>query len=342
MNDALVNELRLICQEMNIENETSFRYRDTTYSVSRQEGSQLTPKDALVHEIGEVLYAKVCTRQDLIQDRYPASVQAYTDSEFIKQLHQANHSRQSYEKSWRIYHIGADGRVSVHKGNRSRVAFPGEYVRNKFTGDPPKLGDIVDLLVYPSSLELSPGFYFAFGQRLSDQFDEYALVRIYFHVEAEGAIQLLRVLSQSLNQYRVPYRFKCLNSPSEFKRADAAVLYVSKRYFTIVSQVLEDIYPELEGYLRVEIPMFCYPFKLGIGIADDSGTNESFGKQRCRLLARSLVEMWEKEIDDLDQRFEFLQKQFLDSGVSIHLPFMKKGASDIWFKDQLERGSSHV
>lgn len=133
-----------------------------------------------------------------------------------------------------------------------------------------------------------------------------------------------------------------MNSPSEFKRADAAVLYVSKRYFTIVSQVLEDIYPELEGYLRVEIPMFCYPFKLGIGIADDSGTNESFGKQRCRLLARSLVEMWEKEIDDSDQRFEFLQKQFLDSGVSIHLPFMKKGASDIWFKDQLERGSSHV
>lgn len=342
MIDTVKIEFEAISRDMVIDGETHFRYRDTCYEVSNPDASEIDSDEVLVREILEVLYAKVYTRQDQIQTRYPPSDWLGTNQEFIEQLNQANHSQQSIDRAWRVYHVGIDGRVSVQKGNRSRVALPGEFIRNKMTGALPKLGDMVDLVAYPCSLELSPGFYFAFGQYLTDQFDEYALVRIYFHVEAAGAIKLMKLLSCQLNHYHVPYRFKCLSSPAAYTRADAAVLYVSKRYFAMVSQILDGLYSELAGNLRAEIPLFCFPFRSGIGIADDSGMNESFGKSRCRLIASALVEIWRKKIEDKDQQFKVLEQKFLDLNLNSNLPFMKRPMADSWFKDALKLGDAYV
>ncbi|WMW79799.1 T3SS effector HopA1 family protein [Undibacterium cyanobacteriorum] len=341
MIDLSNNEFIAIARDFVIDGETGFRYQNSCYAVPSGGVNQITPDEFLVREITEVLYAKIYTRQVDILQRYPSSVWPGSDQEFIAQLNKANHSQQSIDRSWRVYHVGTDGRVSVQKGNRSRVALPGEFIRNKMTGELPKAGDMVDLIAYPCSLELSPGFYFAFGQCLTDQFDEYALVRFFFHVHAAGAIQLMQLLSRQLNHYHVPYRFKCLSSPNAYTRADAAVLYVSKRYFAMVSQVLNRLYPELVGCLRPEIPLFCFLFEPGIGIADDSGTNESFGKSRCRLVATALVEIWRNQIKDTDQQLKVLEQKFMDSNLDCHVPYLKKPMTDNWFRDALMIGDRH-
>ncbi len=56
------------------------------------------------------------------------------------------------------------------------------------------------------SSDMQQGFYFSFGNALSDQFDDYALLRFYFNVKAEGAADLLHRVSSRFNHYAIPYR----------------------------------------------------------------------------------------------------------------------------------------
>lgn len=82
---------------------------------------------------------------------------------------------------------------------------------------------------------LQNGFYMAVGnagpqgrgsQRQSGDPDN---VRIYFHFSSAGAIAVMELLTQALNQLFVPFSFKVLYNPSDYKRYDSGVLYFDKK-----------------------------------------------------------------------------------------------------------------
>lgn len=326
---SLMKELQELCRDFQIQDAHSFLFRGEHFQTTQNNKNSKQDQDTmLVDSLLEVLYSKCYMR---VYSTDVEQAESFNDDDkWMSLLEQANQTQLTLDRGWCIYQVNSDGRISVQKADRSRAANPGEFVRDTFTGNAPQIGQLVDLCVYPGSSELQSVFYFAFGSTLTDQFDEYALVRFYFNVTASGAPELLRRLSTTLNYYSIPYRYKCLARPRFYNRADAAVLYISKRYLNIVADIVDEFYPSIKTYLRSGIPMFCYEFLPGIGVADDTGTGESFGKHRCRLLAEALVHAWTDNLYCVEEKIELIRKRFESEGLSLQIPYLNAGARDVF------------
>lgn len=240
----------------------------------------------------------------------------------IPVLSQANQTPDRWDPGWRIYQQNPDGRIMVQKGERSRTAVVGEYAANKWPGMTPTVGEQVNLRVYPGTGDLQQGFYYAFGSALSDQFDEYALLRFYFNVQAYAAPELLAGLTAQMNRYGVPFRFKTLVDASAYRRADAAVLYVAKKHYDLVASLLCDLRVTLGDKLRTSTPMFSKTLVPGIGMAEEPGTGESFGMHRCRLVAEGVVDAWLAGSQAVAARSAAVQQRFATNGIDLHTPYL--------------------
>lgn len=276
----------------------------------------------LLAGLGGLLYSECYTRTRMLGAAPPPL-------NLAPSLMQANQTQDRWDPGWSIYHLGGDGRIAIQKGDRSRMAVIGEYASNKAPGMLPQTGDQVNLRVCPGSADMQQGFYFSFGATLSDQFDDCALVRFYFNVEAGGAAELLRAVSSRFNHYAVPYRFKTLSDAALYKRADAAVLYVAKRYFNIAAALLIDLHGRLAVPLRQQTPMFCRTLRPGIGMAEEPGTGESFGMNRCRLVAESIVDAWLGGAESVEARMNAVRKRFDAAGIALERPYLNARSVDM-------------
>jgi hypothetical protein len=280
---SLREELFAMTEAVKIHALDSFSFKDVLYSTATA-----FPANALglVDALRNVFYSQCYTR--------PAEGggNSLSDHEFLMQLMRATPTVDRWDAGWTIYQVAPNGTVLVQKGERSRAAVHGEYATNKPPGFPPQQGDVVNLRVHPGSSTMQHGFYYVFGDTLSDQFDESALLRFYFNVTDKGAALLLRAVASELNRFQVPFRYKTLSSAAAYTRADAAVLYCAKRYHRVVMDILQSLPEEVRDGLRVDTPLFTKTLGPGIGLAEEPSTGESFGMHRCRLVAEGIVNAW--------------------------------------------------
>ena len=93
---------------------------------------------------------------------------------------------------------------------------PGEYSVADPTGMIPRVGAVVLLRVYRESYAMQAGFYYAFSEAVSDVWDDFDLLRFYFHATAASAPNLVGFLTTRLNRYHVPFRLKTLADPAGY------------------------------------------------------------------------------------------------------------------------------
>ncbi len=252
------------------------------------------------------------------------------DQEFIATLSNANAGHTHWDRSWEVYRLGVNGAIHVKKGDAYRLCLPGQYA---FTGNPgqvPQVGSRVDLLAQSESTTAQTGFYYAFGERLSSEFDDAQLCRIYFAATAAAAAPIISFLSRELNDFKIPYQFKCLNSRSAYTigRTDAAVLYISKRFLEIVLRIIAEGYETFSSYLLKETPLFSKQLFEGIGLADEPGDGKSFGQSRIYLVCKGIVEAWYNGKTDVRSRFDSVANQFALAGISLKTPYLNDGNVD--------------
>jgi hypothetical protein len=256
-------------------------------------------------------------------------------------LSAANATANLWDPQWEVYQVDVDGAVHVRKRDIHRRAVPGEFSNVGAPGRPVVVGARVALLVQKESLQLQPGFYFAFGSAIGSEFDNAHLSRIYFNVPANHADTLLRLLSAECNRYEIPFSFKCLSDPAGYaaQRADSAVLYVAKRYLQPVLRILTRHAPELEMLLRAKSPMFSKPLFPGVGLADEPGTGESFGQSRSRLVADGLIDAWEHGQHDGVQKLEAVRERFRRQGLDLRRPHLNPGNFDCYQNPKLHESA---
>lgn len=283
------------------------------------------PATGLIDAMRNVLYGQCYVRDSMASGAGQSASQNLTPM-----LAQANQTPDHWDPGWKIYQQSPDGRILVQKGERSRAAVVGEYAGNKWPGMAPQMGEQVNLRVYPGSAETQPGFYFAFSNTLADQFDDYNLVRFYFNIEAAAAPELLFSITSNLNYYGVPFSFKTLTDAAAYRRADAAVLYVAKRFYPIAARLVAQVRERLQAGLRPATPLFSKTVFPGVGVAEDPGTGESFGMHRCRLLAEGLVDAWLAGSHGVGARLEAVQKRFTAQGLSLATPYLNARSSNLF------------
>jgi hypothetical protein len=260
--------------------------------------------------------------------RYPVP-----DDHFVTQLSEANASHDRLSRGWRLLCLLPTGRYIAQKNGVIRVLAPGQCLL-----EPPdislKEGALVSLRWPKESTTTQPTFYFAFGEEIGDRQDDTHLLKVYWNVKAVGVSLLVRLLTQRLNRFQLPFRLKCLNNPAAYTRTDAAVLFMNRRFWRVAAPLLADVHRQMADCLEGDVPLFSKRLADGLGVAEEPDNGESFGQQRCRMLAEAIWHAHRLHRRDDYERLEEVARQFELHGVSLDTPHLEPGSVDQyeWFQ----------
>jgi hypothetical protein len=180
------------------------------------------------------------------------------------------------------------------------------------------------------SRRLDEIFYFAFGETPGLQEDGSRIVRLYWNVGRAGAPRLVAVLTRRLNRFRLPFQLKCLNRPRQFERLDACVLFVQRRHFRPVAELIAGSWPELAPELGLRTPLFTKRLAPGLGLAEEPGVGESFGSGRCRLVAEGIWRAWLQGSQDGEDRLRAVAAEFRRCGLDLDRPYLGPASADVY------------
>lgn len=331
MLEPLTSELTLIFQNVIIHSPTSFSFAGqlvaNTDSAAQPYLGSYPAANPLISQLQQHLYQHCFIRKFVgsALREWPAPSE---QDNFLQELSQANQSRERWDTGWQIYRVEASGQVMAHKYGLLRALWPGEFITHDGPGIAPRVGAAISIHLTRESRVLQPGFYFAFGETIGEQQDDYSLMRFYWNINAAGISSLMMHLTHDLNRFQIPFRFKCLTNRAHYVRLDAAVLYVTKRFFRIVVELLLDIHRRLPDCLDTETPLFTKRYADGLALAEDPGPAESFGMNRCRIIAEAIWNAYLQGFQTEQARLEELKKQFNTYGLVFERPYLNPGSID--------------
>lgn len=269
----------------------------------------------------EVLY-KRCYMHSILDP--PAAVNdGVTDPDLTPRLIAANASRAAWDEGWRVDQVLDEGRILARKGGAARSFLAGEYLTHRGLGAGPEAGKPVSIFLPGGSADMQPGFYRAFGETAGEFEDGERTLRFYWNVSVEGAPRLMEAVTREFNRFQVPFQFKCSNRTAHYPRRDAAVLYLHRRYYAIAALLVERVHLCLSDGLNPGTPLFARRLADGLGFAEDSG--DSFGKNRCKILAAAMAATRGKPAEE---RLEEVRRQFERRGLSLDRSWLNAGSAD--------------
>lgn len=333
MEASLSAQLTQIFRAVAIHSPTSFTFAGKLTAepnFSAPISPQVSPasqQSPLIAQLQQQLYQYCYTRRfdGAIHDEASVVLQ---DDNLLRELSAANMSRERWDGGWQIKLILPSGQVIAQKNELVRNVWPGEFLTHGGPGMPPSVGSNISIYCPRESQVLQPGFYFVFGETITDQQDESDFLRFYWNIKDTGAPELTRLLTTELNRFQIPFRFKCCNSRALFKRIETAVLYVNKRYFRITAELLARIQPQLSEHLRPDTALFTKPLVAGLSLAEDPSNGESFGTSRCRIVAEGIYSAYLRGEQTEEARMQDVTRQFETYGLTLERAYLNPGSID--------------
>jgi hypothetical protein len=307
------------------------------FGGERMERAPATPADAAQAESGgiliplltEALYGRAYARR--LGWPAPAVTTPGPDEDLVPALSAANPGRERWEAGWQVRQALSTGRVIAERNGGARFLWPGEFIASDAPGTPPRPGARVTVWRPRESATLQPGFYFAFGEAAWE--DEAAILRVYWNVSPDGAPALTGTVAATMNRWGVPFRYKCLSRRSLYPRTDSAVLYVARRGWRLVRELVMEVQAAVAPHLHPDPPLFARPLARGMSMAEDPGTGDSFGMSRCRMLAEGLWTAWRTGHRGTRERLDAVRQAFARGGVSLDQPW-KAAASPVRYDEE--------
>ena len=253
---------------------------------------------------------------------------AFFGESITPQLSEANRGRERWEHDWLFWQPDPGGGLWATRDLSVVLAQPGQWAMPH--GGMPARGAPLSVFLSKEMPHAQPGFYIALGETPFDRFTEGRMMRVYFNIEEAGAAELVSAMTESLNAFLVPFRFKILNHRGAFTRADGSVLYCGRRYFGVVSRLLPRIVDRVKHALREPVPMFTKMLYPGVGFAEDPGSGDSFGLSRSRLVTQAIWNAWSRGDQSAEGRIAELQSLFASAGLRLDKPYLNAGSADVY------------
>jgi GNAT superfamily N-acetyltransferase len=208
--------------------------------------------------------------------------------DIVAALEAAHAASVRFEDGWLADRVSTTGRVEGINGNRRRVLGPGQYVVVGRGGASAEPGD--GLRVPGSLASVEHGFWVARTWSFVEH-PEAALTRVYVNARLRGCGAAVALLTAALEEARTPYGLKVNLQLRQAQRADAVVLYLPRDRFGSVRQQLAGVAAALSaaGHLVPATPRLTAWLHAGIAAADGQAGGESFGQERCAIIASALV-----------------------------------------------------
>jgi len=335
LNAPPVNEqLKTILRALTIQSAETFSFAgrqfDSASFGSRQAPAGYSPQgNPLVVALQTCLYAH-CYCQPFRGNLADAPAAASPPRDISEELSHANNGKARWDSGWQILRIETTGQVTAQKAGKVRALWPGEFLTYDGPGVPPRAGSQVSVYFPKESKTMQPGFYFAFGEADADFSDDPRLARFYWNIPEAGAAPLTRWITQVLNRYQVPFRYKCLTMGNYFERSDAAVLYVNKKFFRFAAELIAGGYEKLQPFLRRETPLFARQLAPGLGLAEDPGNGESFGMNRCRIFAEGIWNAFAKGLSTEEEKMREVAQCFAGYGLDLERAYLNARSGDFY------------
>jgi len=250
------------------------------------------------------------------------------DQEFYGRLHKSNSGEGYFDPGWQVLRQEDDGSFAVTKGGLTLHIDLEQHLGTEERSV--EVGDSVAIRM-PRNL-VQNGFYMAVSNAGSDTHPH--TVRVYFNLSSEGAVAVMSSLTHQLNETTMPFTFKVLYNPSDYERYDSGVLYFERSNYETVRQVLASVYTEARSHFQPEVPLFTKQLAPGLGLAEEPDskfeTQESFGMNRCQMVANGLLEAWHQGDNSPEARMKAILEEFSVLGINLQHPYLNAESEDIY------------
>ncbi|MEA5598442.1 T3SS effector HopA1 family protein [Rivularia sp. UHCC 0363] len=257
------------------------------------------------------------------------------DLEFYNRLHKSNSGEGYFDPDWQVLRQEDDGSFAVTKGGLTLHIEREQHLRTEEQSA--EVGNLVAIRM-PRNL-VQNGFYMAVSNAGADTHPH--TVRVYFNLTPEGAVAVMSSLTHQLNETKIPFTFKVLYNPSDYGRYDSGVLYFERSNYEVVRQVLASVYAEARCLGRAsprhfctEVPLFTKLLAPGLGLAEEPdckfATVESFGMNRCQIVANALLEARQIGDESTECRMAFIRQHFSLLGIDLKHPYLNANSEDIY------------
>jgi hypothetical protein len=258
-----------------------------------------------------------------------ASGAATSGEDITPILSAANRGVDHWEEGWVVVGGMAGGMLTVTRDDVTTNLLPAQYVVPP--GGAVPAGTSLTALIAREAPQWQDGFYYVLSETPIDIRHESRMTRVYFHITEEGAPALVSAVSELLNAFQIPFRFKVLNRRGLFNRADSAVIFAPKRWFRTIAELLPRIAARTKDFLGDATPLMSRRVAPGIGVAEDPATaGDSFGTHRARLLSLAVWNCYTRGTQLADARIEALEELFRTNGLRLDRPYLNAGSADLY------------
>jgi HopA1 effector protein family len=320
--------LKQIAQAVRITDTTVQWFDDTLFrlSASIRHQSREEQLSSLSWSLREVLYTHFYTvGRPVLSGELAALRSVASHHSLSSDLHKANPGNGRLENGWRFVRPGHRlGTIVVRKDGLTVTALSSDI--NMMGGA--ALMDEADLILRVSAgkMSVSPGFYVAHSDIDLDYTHD--LTRFYINVAPSFAPLLLRALFQSLNKDFLSFDLKVASDISLYHRADVAVLYVPRSSGKVALRNIRRVLAQCPDMVRPAVPSLVYKLSAGFGVADSPPDGQSFGIDRCRIIADALVSV--RANPNVNERFSAIALAFKNEGLCVDRPHLGVGVEEIY------------
>jgi hypothetical protein len=251
------------------------------------------------------------------------------DLKLYMQLHESNQGEGYFDSGWVVLRQEQDDTLAVKKGELTLHIKPEEHLQPEQKGS--KAGDTVAIRM-PRNL-VQNGFYMAVGNNGTQGHNTGMenTVRIYFNLTPQGAVAVMKQVTQQLNAASVPFSFKVLYNPADYGRYDSGVLYFDKNDYNTIQTILKTIYTANQDSFNPDIPLFTKQLAPGLSVGEEPdrkfAERESFGMNRCQIIANGLLSALQ---DSPEGRLSAILEQFALLNLDVHRPYLNANSDDIY------------
>ncbi|TVP62142.1 MAG: hypothetical protein EA343_12275 [Nodularia sp. (in: Bacteria)] len=256
------------------------------------------------------------------------------DWEFYEQLQTSNHGKGYFDPSWQVLRLEPDGSMAVTKGGLTvHIEADCHFKPSKKSA---KIGESV--AIWMPKNRVQKGCYLAVsnvGQEKQGNPDaDLGIGRIYFNFTSFGAIACMDGLTQRLNAANIPFTFQVLYNPAAYGRYDSGILYFERQNYPAIRKILQAVYTENQSHFQPEIPLFTKFLAPGLSLAEEPSqkfaAQESFGMNRCQIVANALLEAWEKGKNAMEERMKVIDQHFAQHLIDLQRPYLNPSSEDIY------------
>lgn len=246
---------------------------------------------------------------------------------FISALSTANSGEGWWQEGWAVTGADREGVAATRDGLTLHA--PLDHCRS-IDGRPTVAGAAVAIRLPKEWFGRSPGYYLALADVALDPPEPSQVVRLYWNVTASGAVGLMRQATMSLNRAGLGFHLKVISNPNNFRRCDAAVVYLHRPDVAAALEVLDPVYRSLAESMSMKLrtPAFTKRLAPGLGLAENPHAPQSFGMHRCELVAQGLVDAFEGGVVPDAERLDIVVRRLARAGVRIETPYLNPDAVD--------------